>query len=68
MDDLLRIQHGKVPGHDLVLRKESRSTYLLATVSSHMGSEIILNSTHLKAAELSALAKVLIDLLAGAHQ
>jgi hypothetical protein len=65
--ELLRVQHGKVPGHDLILRQESRGSYLLATVSAHQGSEIILNSVHLKAAELSALAKVLIDLLAGAQ-
>jgi hypothetical protein len=66
--DLLRLQHGKVPGHDLVLRQESRSAYLLAVVSAHQGSEVILHSVHLKTAELSVLAKVLIDILAGAHQ
>ena len=65
--DLLRIQHGKEPGHDLVLRQESRFTYLLAIVSAHQGSEVILHSVHLKTAELSVLAKVLIDTLAGAQ-
>ena len=67
MNDLLRIQHGKESGHDLVFRKESRSAYLLAVVSAHQGSEVTLHSVHLKAAELSVLAKVLIDTLAGAQ-
>ena len=60
----MRLPHGTVAGHDLVLRRQSRSSYLLAVVSAHQGPEVILHSVHLKAAELSALAKALIDVMA----
>lgn len=62
--DLLRIRHGTVAGHDLVLRREYPAGFKLATVMTDHGMERVLHVVHLKVAELPALAKALIDVLA----
>lgn len=61
--ELLRIPHGKMPGHDLVLTGDPASGFRLATVMQEDGIERVLHVVHLRAAEIGPLAHALIDAL-----
>lgn len=65
--ELLRIPHGKTPGHDLVLTGDPAAGFRLATVMREHGIESVLHVVHLRASEIVPLAHALIDALASAR-